>query len=251
MKGAYFMGRKAKVLVQEKIRAVEDYLLGKRSASQICYELEISKRSFQDWLRKYQTQGSQGLKTLSCNKYYSETIKFQAFTDYTKGLGSLNTICSKYNISSHSILRQWIKKYNGHEELKFHNAQGDRFMTKGRKTTYEERVEIVAFCIANNDNYQLTTEKFQVSYQQVYTWVKKYRARGYEALSDKRGKRKAVEELTETEKIAAQLKLLEAENRHLKMENGFLKKLDEVERRRVGETNILPFKNTTKKPDLQ
>ena len=27
-------------------------------------------------------------------------------------------------------------------------------MTKGRKTTYEERIEIVSFCIANNDNYQ-------------------------------------------------------------------------------------------------
>lgn len=33
-------------------------------------------------------------------------------------------------------------------------------MTKGRKTTYEERVEIVAFCVANNDNYQLTADKF-------------------------------------------------------------------------------------------
>ena len=35
-----------------------------------------------------------------------------------------------------------------------------------------------------------------------------------------------------SEKIAAQLKLLEAENKRLKMENDFLKKLDEVERRR-------------------
>jgi transposase len=69
-------------------------------------------------------------------------------------------------------------------------------------------------------------------YQQVYTWVQKYRTNGYEALSDKRGKRKTAEELTETEKVAAQLKLLEAENRRLKMENDFLKKLDMVERRR-------------------
>ena len=34
-------------------------------------------------------------------------------------------------------------------------------MTKGRKTTYEERIEIVAFCIANNDNYQMTSENFK------------------------------------------------------------------------------------------
>jgi len=37
--------------------------------------------------------------------------------------------------------------------------------------------------------------------------------------------------LSESEKIAKQLKLLEAENRRLKMENDFLKKLDEIERR--------------------
>lgn len=43
-------------------------------------------------------------------------------------------------------------------------------MTNGRKTTYEERIEIVAFCISNNDDYQATADKFNVSYQQVYTW---------------------------------------------------------------------------------
>ena len=48
-------------------------------------------------------------------------------------------------------------------------------MTKGRKTPYNERVEIVAFCIENNDNYQLTSDKYKVSYQQVYTWVRKYK----------------------------------------------------------------------------
>jgi transposase len=176
--------------------------------------------------------GVTGLQTITKNTYYSLELKQQAITDYLNGEGSLFDICNKYDISAHGILHQWIKKYNGHEGLKSHNAQGDRFMIKGRKTTYEERVEIVAFCVANSDNYQLTIENFQVSYQQVYTWVQKYRTNGYEALSDKRGKRKTAEELTETEKVAAQLKLLEAENRRLKMENDFLKKLDMVERRR-------------------
>jgi regulator of replication initiation timing len=38
--------------------------------------------------------------------------------------------------------------------------------------------------------------------------------------------------MSETEKLAARLKLLEAENNRLKMENDYLKKLDEIERRR-------------------
>lgn len=226
------MGRKAKIPIEEKLNAIEDYLTGKRGTSQICFELQIHKRSLHDWLRKYQIQGAQGLQPLGSNKYYPETIKRQAVADYINGLGSLDQICSNYHISAHGVLQNWIRKYNGHETFKSQYAQGDRCMTKGRNTTYEDRTEIVAFCVANSNNYQLASDQFQVSYQQVYTWVKKYRDQGYEALIDRRGKRKKPEELSEAEKSAAQLKLLEAENRRLKMENDFLKKLGEVERRR-------------------
>ena len=104
-------------------------------------------------------------------------------------------------------------------------------MTNGRKTTYEERIEIVSFCIANAHDYNFTANKFNVSYQQVYTWVKKYNKDGHNALVDRCDKNKAFEELSESEKFSAQLKLLEAENRRLKMENDFLKKLEEIERR--------------------
>lgn len=41
-------------------------------------------------------------------------------------------------------------------------------MTKGRKTTYEERVEIVKYCIEHEMDYAQTAEKYQVSYQQIY-----------------------------------------------------------------------------------
>ena len=91
-------------------------------------------------------------------------------------------------------------------------------MTKGRKTTYNERVEIVAFCIENNDNYQLTSNKYKVSYQQVYTWVRKYKENGYESLRDNRGKRKNIDQMSETEKLNAQIRLLEAKNKQLEME---------------------------------
>ena len=101
------------------------------------------------------------VKLLSKNKYYCLEVKNSAVNDYISGKGSLYDICSKYNISSHSVLQGWILKYN--------NTKENKIMTKGRKTTYNERVEIVAFCIENNDNYQLTSNKYKVSYQQVYT----------------------------------------------------------------------------------
>lgn len=227
------MGRKPKVFAEDKIKAVEDYLDGIKGISQILVELQISStRTFYDWVRKYNLHGREGLITNRNNKHYSESLKLQAVNDYLNSKGSQSEICNKYEISHHGLLQQWIKKYNSHGIFKSHTGQGERIMTKGRKTTYEERTKIVAFCVANNDNYQLTAEKFQVSYQQAYTWTQKYKKDGYEALADKRGKRKNPEELSESEKYAAQLKLLEAENKRLQMEIDFLKKLDEVERRR-------------------
>ena len=38
--------------------------------------------------------------------------------------------------------------------------------------------------------------------------------------------------MSETEKLNSQIRLLEAKNKQLEMENNFLKKLEEVERRR-------------------
>ncbi|MDO7203767.1 helix-turn-helix domain-containing protein [Paraclostridium bifermentans] len=96
-------------------------------------------------------------------------------------------------------------------------------MIKGRKTTFDERVEIVGFCITNNFDYHLTSDKYKVSYQQIYNWVRKYKKHGYKGLEDKRGKAKEIELMTEKEQLEVQMKLLKIENDRLKMEIDFLK----------------------------
>ena len=105
-------------------------------------------------------------------------------------------------------------------------------MTQGRKTSFEERVEIVQYCIEQQNNYVETARKYKVSYQQVYSWATKVEAQGVEALQDKRGKRKPLEKMSEVEKLKAENKLLEAKNKRQQMEIDFLKKLEEMERRR-------------------
>ena len=99
-------------------------------------------------------------------------------------------------------------------------------MTKGRKTTFEERVEIVQYCIAHDRNYAQTAEQYQVSYQQARNYIVKYEAGGVEALRDNRGKRKCPDEMS------AEVKILKAEKERAEMEASFLKKLEEIERRR-------------------
>lgn len=105
-------------------------------------------------------------------------------------------------------------------------------MAKGRKTTLNERIEIVSYCISNNKDYGKAIERHGVSYQQIYGWVKKYEKDGAEGLCNHRGKRKDQASMSELEKLRAQLKLKEAENLRLQMENDLLKKLEELERRR-------------------
>lgn len=224
------MKSKGKVSFIERLVAVEDYLYGKRSAAEICSELSVHKQSLRNWVRRYEASGEVGLSSTVNNKTYSEEIRNMAVSEYLDGNSSQEQICTKYKISSYSVLQSWIKKYNSHKIFKSYSNQGDRIMTNGRKTSYEERIEIVSFCIANNNDYIAATNKFKISYQQVYTWVKKYKANGYEALLDRRGKHKKAIELTEYEKLSAQLKLIEAENLNLRMENDFLKKLQEIER---------------------
>ncbi len=96
-------------------------------------------------------------------------------------------------------------------------------MTKGRKTTFDERVEIVQYCIAHNHNYAETAKKYQVSYQQVRNYTVKYESGGVEALRDNRGKRKNSDEMNELEKLRAEIKILKAEKERAQMEASFLK----------------------------
>ena len=131
-----------------------------------------------------------------------------------------------------SNVEKIIKKYNGYEELKSSGTGGNAIMTKGRKTTFEERVEIVQYCIAHNRNYAKTAEQYHVSYQQARSYTVKYETGGVEALRDNHGKRKSPDEMNELEKLRAEVKILKAEKERAEMEASFLKKLDEIERRR-------------------
>lgn len=156
----------------------------------------------------------------------------QAVTEYLSGKGSLDTICKKFKIKSKSQLRRWISKYNNHEKLKSYSGGTGKIMEKGRKTTFEERIDIVKDYIESGTSYEEIAEKYGISYQQIYQWVRKYQEHGIDSLQDRRGKRKALENMTEIDRLRAELKMEQAKVKHLELENRVLKKLKEIERRR-------------------
>jgi transposase-like protein len=226
------MGQKFIVSYEERIDAIEKYLRHEDSLNHLATLLSVTNPAITQWLNTYQSLGPEGLRETSKCMRYSAALKEAAVLDYLSGCGSYMDLSKKYGIKSTRQLRKWVLKYNSHEELKTSGTGGLPIMTKGRKTNYDERIEIVKYCIEHQNNYAETAQKYQVSYQQVYTWATKYEKDGVEALQDRRGKRKSEDEMSELEKLRAQNKLLEAENRRKQMEIDFLKKLDEIERRR-------------------
>lgn len=101
-----------------------------------------------------------------------------------------------------------------------------------RKTTKEERVQIAKECIGSGNNYGEIAIKYQVSYQQVYTWVRKYMELGEAGLEDRRGQRTAQQApRTEEEQLRIEIAQLKHELYMTKMERDLLKKLEEIERR--------------------
>ena len=152
------------------------------------------------------------------NKKYSSELRLKAVEDYLSGKGTMKQIREKYGIIANKQLINWILWYNGHKEYKERSsAKGEIYMTKGRKTTQEDRAEIVAFCIEHNKDYGLTVGTYNVSYQHIYAWVRKYEEGGVDKLKNNRDRTKPADEMTEVEKLKAEMKILEAKNRQLEI----------------------------------
>lgn len=189
-----------------------------------------------DWLDAYEARGEDGLeKHNSMNYRYSAEFKQRVINEYLAGGISMRKLAKKHGILAESTVLKWIKQYNNHEELTNSRPEGERYLMakdiKSRKTTQKERVAIVEFCMAHSNNYALAAKEFNCSYDQVYTWVKKYKEKGIDGLVDRRGRSKPEEELSEVEKLNAENRILKAEMKKQQMEIDLLKKLEDIERR--------------------
>uniref|UniRef100_UPI000287DBB0 IS3 family transposase n=1 Tax=Bacillus timonensis TaxID=1033734 RepID=UPI000287DBB0 len=215
-----------------KYEVVTAYKNAYFSVNELIKRYQIPKVTLYNWVEIFDKDGVKGFEASSTWKPYSKELKEAAVRDYLSGEYSQYELVRKYGISSRSTLRKWINKYNSHIELKDTSKGRTSYMTKGRKTTWVERIEIVMDCLGNGKDFKKTAEAYDVSYQQVYQWVRKYENGGDEALKDNRGRKKEETGLAPEDKIKLQMKRLERENERLRAENLFLKKLEEIERRR-------------------
>lgn len=226
------MPQKGRLPIEEKLKIVEEYLNGEISINACAQRYKLSRATVRSWVELYKARGIKGLIPSEQTRKYSVEIKKRAVEEYQSGWGTQSDICVKYDISNRSMLTRWIERYNSHKDFKHPNSGGEIYMAKGHKTTLEDRIEITSYCIANSKDYGKVIERYSVSYQQIYGWVRKYEESGIDGLVDRRGKRKGKESMSEVERLQGQLKLKEAENLRLQMENELLKKLEALERGR-------------------
>lgn len=203
------------------------------------YKLEkennLSLGMIRNWKAIYEVYGEDGLSKQNCMLcQYTAEFKEKVVREYLTGTVSYRKLAQKYGIFADSTIKKWVELYNSHEELTDSRPKGGFLMAKDntpRKTTMEERIAIVEDCISNGNNYGQTAQKYNCSYGQVYSWVRKYKEKGVDGLADCRGKRKQEDQLSELEQLRAEVRMLKAEKKQQQMEIDLLKKLEDIERR--------------------
>ena len=134
---------------------------------------------------------------------YTAEFKKKVVLDYLSGGGSLQSVAVKHGIHAESTVLKWVRQYNSHVKLTDSRKIGGCCIAKDikpRKTTLEERIRIVEYCISNSNDYTSAAKEYNCSYSQVYSWVKKYERDGIEGLKDGRGRSKPREEFSENHK---------------------------------------------------
>ena len=227
------MGRKAKYSPEQKVKACEDYLSGRKSAIQIARELNMGKNGNDtvfEWSKKYRVNGVSAFEETHHNRSYSKEFKQKVVNEYLKGKGSFRDLSVKYGIPSTKTLRGWLSSYNNHIELKDYDPKREVYMAERRKTDFDERLEIVRYALDHDRKIADTAALYKCSYSQVYSWVRKYEENGEEGLEDRRGKRRSEEELSDLEKAQRQIARLEREKEEFRRKYELLKKAEELER---------------------
>ena len=154
----------------------------------------------------------------------------------TFGLTIFNSDGSVAEISGNgtSIFGQYLWDYNktlGQKQFSLETSKGKSIACEIKEKGIRVQLARALFC--NKYIYEVPQhliEKYGVSYQQIYSWVRKYEETGIDGLRDGRGRTKPVEEMTDIEKLQAENRLLKAQLRDKEVEMLLLKKLQELER---------------------
>jgi transposase-like protein len=229
------MGRKPKYSKEIKIQACKDYEEGNLSFYDIGKKIGTTKGVVHQWYLMYKEHGPRAFETSNKNRSYNKEFKLLVVEEYTSGKYSMPNLAAKYNINI-GVISNWITKWYNGIEIKDYDPKGDVYTMKSRKTTFEERLEIVKWVIENDMSYKDAADKYSITYALVYKWTRAYIDKGPEALKyQKRGPKPKSEidesNLTEVEKLKLELEKEKALRKRREFEIEVLKKKEEFEKK--------------------
>lgn len=228
-----------KYSTNELLKYIELYLDG-ISYQELCedYKFKLDRSTFLVYVRRYSEHGISSLLRKQTNQNYSEAFKHQVIQEHIHNNASYKSLAVKYNIPGHETVRQWVLRYTNGKENRTYSPKPGVYQMKSKKTTYEERIEIVEYVLNHQLSYKDAAEKFKVSYNNVYSWTQKYKQFGPKALEDNRGKKKPSEAQTSEEQLKAENEALRVRNQWLEMENETLKKQEQMERELIKQESV-------------
>lgn len=220
------MSKRKRLSYEQKLKACKLYESGNGSFQSISNAFNISLSGFEKMYFKYINFGPTALKMKSKNSVYTEEFKETVINEYKTNQFTYDELGLKYKIKNPTLITSWVLGYNKSNKTTYSGKGG--VTVKGRKTTLDERIEIVKYLIDHELDYNTTSEKFKVSYQQVYQWYNKYLDKGIDGLIDNRGVKKKLDQLDELERLKREVESLKKELILSKAEAEVLKKNEEL-----------------------
>ncbi|WP_035456449.1 helix-turn-helix domain-containing protein, partial [Agrilactobacillus composti] len=228
------MPRKRKYDLETMLWAIAEIEKG-RTITSVSQELDIARSAVRIWRNTYLAGGEEALRPSHKNKHYSAEFKIEVVTYYLEHDINVSACALKFGIKSSHTLSDWIFQYNEGNKLKVTGQRGAQMTgkksQKAKSFKYDEKINIVEWLLKHDSDYLGAVREFKASYQQVYSWLKKYRESGPDSLKDRRGRKVPEEELTEVQRLKIENRLLKARLEDNEIREALAKKVREIERR--------------------
>ena len=225
------MDKRIKFTKEQKIEAVKRYLNEGIGCTSLAREVGCNKQQILNWTYAYKEYGENAFRDNTKSKSYTKEFKEEAVVYYFKH-GSQTKTIAKYCISN-SVLHRWINSYKD-GTLKDRIPMPEVYHMKGRRTTFEERKEIVHYCLMHDKNYKETAKIYSLPYSRVFNMVKKYEQEGEKGIMDAKTK-SALHPLTEIEKLQRENERLKKELELEKLKRELVQKKISLEKERLQE----------------
>lgn len=221
--------RTRRLTSEEKRQAIEWLVVDKCKQREIARRLNVNPKTIRYLYNRWQEHGT--LENLP-NQKYPDALKEAVMREVLERTSTLKEIAKKYQITSEGTLRGWITKYNKKQQQR----KGDQpNMNKSqlptpeiqpelsvKKSKADQKLKIILECLRHHKNYALIADKYEMSYQTLYTWVKQYEKYGVASIEDRRGRSKRSDLEKQLQEKARRIQQLEAELFALKKLNAFM-----------------------------